>query len=328
MKNFLKNFSLCFFSILLVLMFIEIGLRLTGEKPRHLYDISNNEVITNDVDDELGWKPKVGIHKFKPWADGGKITFLTVEKDRSRLTGSNNDNFDKTIFIGGSITQGWAVNDDETFVFLLQKKFLNHKFYNFAVGGYGGYQSLLTLEKVLESKKKVKNVVYGFIPHHEVRNVAAGSWQYMLNTMSNRGFVRLPYASINKKNQLIRYDNSEYFKIPLAEFSSLLAKIEKRIMKVKSYRREKIQSEISLEIIRTMNDITLKKNGTFTLLILEDFNDIRSEKYKTFLKSNNINSIKCLMPKGKKFEVPGEGHPNEISHYKISKCIQEKLKIK
>ena len=34
------------------------------------------------------------------------------------------------------------------------------------------------------------------------------------------------------------------------------------------------------------------------------------------------------MPKGKKFEVPGEGHPNEISHYKISKCIQEKLKIK
>ena len=99
-------------------------------------------------------------------------------------------------------------------------------------------------------------------------------------------------------------------------------------MKIKSYNREKIQSEISLEIIRIMNDITLKKNGTFTLLILENFNDIRSEKYKTFLKSNNINSIKCLMPKGKKFEVPGEGHPNEISHYEISKCIQEKLKIK
>ena len=63
MKNFLKNFSLCFFSILLVLMFIEIGLRLAGEKPRHLYDISNNEVITNDMDDGLGWKPKVSIEE-------------------------------------------------------------------------------------------------------------------------------------------------------------------------------------------------------------------------------------------------------------------------
>ena len=60
---FLKNFSLCFFSILLILVFFEIGLRLAGEEPRHLYDISNNEVITNDVDEELGWKPEISFDK-------------------------------------------------------------------------------------------------------------------------------------------------------------------------------------------------------------------------------------------------------------------------
>ena len=74
-----------------------------------------------------------------------------------------------------------------------------------------------------------------------------------------------------------------------------------------------------------MNDLTLKKNGEFTLLFLEDFNDFRSRKYDTFLKANNISSIKCLMPKGKKYQVPGEGHPNGNSHYIIYECIQKKL---
>ena len=42
-----------------------------------------------------------------------------------------------------------------------------------------------------------------------------------------------------------------------------------------------------------------------------------------FLKANNIASIKCLMPKGKKYQVPGEGHPNGNSHYIIYECIQK-----
>lgn len=216
------------------MLFIELGLRLAGEKPRHLYDISKNEVITNEEDLRLGWIPKIGKHKFEPWAKKGKKTFLTINNDRSRFTGSKNKNLEKVIFIGGSITQGWAISDDETFAYLLQKNNLNHKVFNFAVGGYGGYQSLLTLEKVLKNKQKVKNVIYGFIPHHEVRNVAAGSWQYLLNTMSNRGFVRLPYASLDKKKELVHNNNSVYFKIPFGQYSSLLSKIEKRIMKIRS----------------------------------------------------------------------------------------------
>ena len=327
-KNFLKNFFLFFFSTILILLFIELGLRLAGEKPRYLYDISKNEVITNEEDLRLGWIPKIGRHKFEPWAQNGKRTFLTINEDRSRFTGSKSTNLEKIIFIGGSITQGWAINDDETFSYLLQKNDLDHKVFNFAVGGYGGYQSLLTLEKVLENKQKVKNVIYGFIPHHEVRNVAAGSWQYLLNTMSNRGFVRLPYASLGNEEELVHNNNSVYVKIPFGQYSSLLAKIEKRIMKIKSSSREKDQTKISLKIIKKMNDLTLKKNGKFILLVLEDFNDNRSLEYNDFLITNNISSIKCLLPKGEEYKVPGEGHPNGSSHSIIYKCIQKKLNEK
>ena len=76
-----------------------------------------------------------------------------------------------------------------------------------------------------------------------------------------------------------------------------------------------------------MNDITFDNGGKFTLLILEDFYDDRSEKYKSFLESNKISSIKCVMPTGLNFQVPGDRHPNEISNYQTYECIKKKLKI-
>ena len=64
-----------------------------------------------------------------------------------------NDEKEKIIFIGGSITQGWAVNDNESFPFIIQAKYPYYKVYNYGVGGYGGYQSLLRLEKVIKKKR-------------------------------------------------------------------------------------------------------------------------------------------------------------------------------
>jgi len=33
------------------------------------------------------------------------------------------------------------------------------------------------------------------------------------------------------------------------------------------------------------------------------------------------------MPTGLNFQVPGDGHPNEISNYQTYECIKKKLKI-
>ena len=78
--------------------------------------------LTNTSDLVLGWVPKTGKHKFKPWAKEGKKTYLTINEDKSRFSGDIAQNKEKIIFIGGSITQGWGVNDDETFSFFNQKK--------------------------------------------------------------------------------------------------------------------------------------------------------------------------------------------------------------
>ena len=96
------------------------------------------------------------------------------------------------------------------------------------MSGYGGFQSLLLLEKIFNNNKDIELVIYGYTPHHEVRNVAAGPWMYLLNFFSARGFVKLPYASIDKKNNLVRNKPIKYINLPFGYKSALIAKLEKK----------------------------------------------------------------------------------------------------
>ena len=323
----IKNYSLSFITVVLILVLIEILLRVTGSNPRIIRDFSLNEPITNIPDKNLGWSTKVGQHIFKPWSDEGKITTLTINEDKSRFTGNGNFHKKKIIFIGGSVTQGWAVDDLETFSSFLQKKTKKYKINNFGVGGYGGFQSLLLLEEIFTNYNDIELVVYGFTPHHEVRNVAAGSWMYLLNFFSTRGFVKLPYGSIDKENNLVKNEPIEYIKLPFGNKSALIAKLEKRIMKIKSLRREYNQFEISKAIINEMNKISNNNNSQFKFLLLEGLPKEKNDMYEKFLIENNIPLIDCPVPYGQEYVVKGEGHPSPLAHKFVSECIYKKLKI-
>ena len=323
----IKNYSLSFITVVLILVLIEILLRVTGSNPRIIRDFSLNEPITNIPDKNLGWSTKVGQHIFKPWSDEGKIKTLTINEDKSRFTGNDNFHKKKIIFIGGSVTQGWAVDDLETFSSFLQKKTKKYKINNFGVGGYGGFQSLLLLEEIFTNYNDIELVVYGFTPHHEVRNVAAGSWMYLLNFFSTRGFVKLPYGSIDKENNLVKNEPIEYIKLPFGNKSALIAKLEKRIMKIKSLRREYNQFEISKAIINEMNKISNKNNSQFKFLLLEGLPKEKNDMYEKFLIENNIPLIDCPVPYGQEYVVKGEGHPSPLAHKFVSECIYKKIEI-
>ena len=233
----------------------------------------------------------------------------------------------KIIFIGGSVTQGWAVDDLETFSSFIQRKNNKYKISNFGVGGYGAFQSLLLLEKIFNNDKDIELVIYGYIPHHEVRNVAAGSWMYLLNFFSTRGFVKLPYASIDKENNLVRNNPIKYINLPFGNKSALIAKLEKKIMKIKSLKREYKKFEISKAIITEMNKISIENNSEFKFLLLQELPKVKIDKYKEFLIKNNISLINCPVPIGNEYDVKGEGHPSPLAHKVISECIYKEIEI-
>ncbi len=330
-KKILQNFFLTFFSLIIIFLILEIFIRVVLEdSPRKKFDLESKGQPIPFIEDEiLGWKPKPGKHLFLPWSEGGGRTELTILDDGSRFNGQINSlKKQKIVFIGGSLTQGQAVDDTETFPWMLQKKINNYKIKNYGVGGYGGTQSLLKLKNIFEEQSNIKLVIYGFIPHHEIRNIASGSWMYLLkkNSRGTGGKVRLPYASLEKNNIRI-HKPKKYFEIPFGDKSALVAKIEKRILKIGSFKRSLKKNEISKKIILDMKKISKQNQSEFILLFL-NANEVPIKQfniYNQFLRENNIKFIKCQFPKGENFSVKGEGHPNKNGHRSISDCVFNKL---
>ena len=314
-----KNFLIIFFSLLIILLFLELVLRITGSSPRIDNLGRNEDPIIYKNDNEIGWVQKTGKYEFKPWSNEGKITKFSIEKDGSRINNIKINSDDHILFFGGSLTQGWAVDDEETFVKYFQELNKDFRILNYGVGGYGGYQSLKLQKKISENFNKINHIIYGFIDHHEVRNVAAGSWLYLLNKYSTRGHVLVPYGSIEngklKENPPIRY-----IKLPLSKYSALIAKIEKRIMKLKSNKREKNKFEISKLIIEEMFNHATQLNSKFSVLIL-DTTEESLQKYTSFFKEKKINFFHCPFPPHE--FVKGEGHPNSVGHKKVANCLNE-----
>ena len=87
--------------------------------------------------------------------------------DGSRATGSSQDvDAESLILVGGSLTQGFAVSDHETFAWKLQQKHPGVTVTKYGTGAYGTYQSLLTLEQVFARQETPALVLYGFYEGH------------------------------------------------------------------------------------------------------------------------------------------------------------------
>lgn len=317
--NIVKNILLIFFSFLVILFFLELVLRISGDSPRIDNLGRSSDPIIYKNDNNIGWVHKTGKYQFKPWSNEGKITNFTIEKDGSRKNSVQKNSGANILFFGGSLTQGWAVDDEETFTKYFQELNKDFRVLNYGVGGYGGYQSLKLQKKNSKNLDTIHHIVYGFIDHHEVRNVAAGSWMYLLNKYSTRGHVSVPYGSI-ENGQLKENPPIKYIKIPLSEYSALIAKIEKRLMKLKSNKREKDQFEISKLIITEMSNHAKQLNSKFSVLMLDSSEESLS-KYSIFFKEEKINFIHCPFPPNE--IVKGEGHPNSAGHKEVANCLNE-----
>ena len=115
------------------------------------------------------------------------------------------------------------------FSYKLQKKLANYKIKNYGQGGYGGVQSLLLLDEVLKKNNNTKLVIYGYIDHHEYRNVARGSWLRLLLRYSSTGHKnspKVPYAILSRNGSLLIKEPTGYLKLPLREKSALVTLTE------------------------------------------------------------------------------------------------------
>ena len=309
-------------SIIIITILLEVTLRFLGFEPWTYIKQDLNEPITNQYHPKIGWKPKEGIYIFPPFSKNGKYTKFTILKDGSRFSGKiSGDSEVDVLFIGGSFTQGWAVDDQETFPWFFQKKLPNLKVKNYGVGGYGTYQSFLLLEEILKKKNNIKIIIYSYIKAHPSRNIGDASWLSYLNKYSRRGHLSLPYVELDKNGNLIEHEPVEYLKLPFREYSALITRLEKKIMRIKLYSKYKDKTKITQKIILEMKKLSEKNGSKFIFANLDSVKDDLIP-YIEFSKKNKITFTDCgYTDVTDDYIVENDGHPNHKMHKLYADCI-------
>ncbi|MBN1364367.1 MAG: hypothetical protein JW976_06135 [Syntrophaceae bacterium] len=311
--------------VLISLVLAELTLRIFW--PLWGYSFDKNEPVMHEFDPVLGWKNKPG-HYIYPAYDGvGPDVRVIFLKDGSRATSGNvlrEKNGKNIILVGCSYTEGWAVSDQETFAWKLQKKFPHLNFYNYGTAGYSTYQSLLLLQRVIPFFKKSTIVIYGFTVGHEDRNLARSDWLFIMSLVSQRGQVYLPYVTIDSEGTLIRHAPERSAMFPFRKQSALIAFSEMLYVRFKTRGRLEQRNQATLKLVMEMQKLVNSYGAMLIIVILDGTNE-RANFYQILLQKNGILCFDCRVPPTPDLLVPGEGHPNDRLHSLWADCISSRL---
>lgn len=304
----------------LALAAAELALRLLGREvwSRRQRTLDRPAMIVRAPDAVRGWRNRPGSYD-SPY---GKVTILA---DGSRATSRTPPQSDrKIVFIGGSFTFGQSVADEETFAWQLQGSDPSRRYLNYGVGAYGSYQALLTLEELLAAGLPPDVVVYGYISHHQTRNVAATGWVRALSTVARAEAPALPYCVLREDGSLERRPPLAYPVWPLRETIVLPSFIGDRWL-IWSRRREGDRRRaVTQALLRELRDVCRDRGIRFVVALL-DVPRPGGGWEPRFLAAEGIETANCHMSLGNGLAVPRDGHPNGKGHARFAQCLAEAL---
>lgn len=310
------TFSLAtsFLSILGAILLGEAFLRLgAGIQPWQNYPVAGEPVI-HEPDAVLGWRNRPGNYVFSLTSDSGNLVKMSFVTDGSRVTDvSRQARQRKIVILGCSLTQGWTISDDETYAWKLQARFPNEEVSNYGTGGYGTYQSLLLLERLLSKPGPAPGiVVYGFASFHEDRNVAAWYWLKLLSMFSHRGHIGVPYCDLDLTiGGLRRHPPETYPNWPFKRSLATFVLAEESFARFESRQRVSQRRMVTEQLLLEMGRLCRDKGVRLLVALLAQ--ELGTTDYRAFLQQTGLQYADCLHPR---YGSPGfvavrDGHPNE-----------------
>jgi hypothetical protein len=311
----------------------EVTLRTAGISPwTDAIDPSKRTQPLYEPDLELGWRnrPANIALAARPGGEPLRWTFLA---DGTRSTAPEGHPGRPVVaLVGCSFTQGIGLSDRETYAWNLQLKRPELAIRNYGTGGYGTYQSLLVLERLFASLRSPRPdlVLYGFIEHHEIRNVAAPEWTRLLASTSSVGRVDLPYCSIDADGSLRRHDPEHYPIFPLMRYSSIANQLQQTFIDLVTDPRRSRRRQVTERLLAAMDD-TCRSNGVaFAVLLLHASQEVAAH-YREFCTSEGIACFDIVSPMTADLRLPNDNHPNAKQNLiwaeRIDQLIEAKLLV-
>jgi hypothetical protein len=311
----------------------ELAMRAMGYKPLHprtlIGDGSRPEIpIMTEKHPSLGWVNKPGTYNYPGFSADIESITVTILPDGGRRTMAIDSPLpvtqDKLILVGGSYIQGYAISDQETLAWKLQRRFPDAGVRNLGVPGYGAFQSLLALEDALPNIDGGKTIFYGYIGHHQLRNVLDTGWLEMFTKVGETSYFP-PYATIGEDGSLIRHPVSSSNTWPLRNSLALVNKAERAWLQYSSQGRADKHEAVNEKIVVEMQNLAESQEAKFIVLLLLD-TDIYTAGFIRFLDANDLDYLNCSPPAfGPEYRVVGEGHPNSKLNSVWEQCITNYL---
>jgi hypothetical protein len=326
-KQLLFSLVTAALAIGLVLGGAEILLRATGHGPWEPIFLDPAQPVIYQPDPVLGWRHKEGEYRFPAFSPRGRGARMRFEADGSRATGAAPGPGDGTIaIVGGSFTEGFAIDDDETFAWKLQERFPSLRVRNYGHGGYGTYQSLLLLEQLLAKRPTPVMALYGFYEGHEIRNVASADWLEMLSRTARRhSTISVPYATLARDGSIVRHRPEPYPLWPLYRSSAAITFLQSRYAQLLTRRRTAEREAVTERLLLEMQR-ACEASGTELLVTFLYLNSENKARYSELLASHDVAFADCARPLLPAYQVPVDGHPNEKLNEIWARCIADAIR--
>jgi hypothetical protein len=313
-------------SLSLIACFIvaEAALRVAGFEPA-MVAVKPFSESWAAIDPTYGWINRTG--SFVSDEPGNRT--MSFNDDGSRkdpFSGKEKKDLPLAIIIGCSYTQGYGIEDKETYASLLNQNRNDLKFINFGTGGYGAYQSSLRLEnEVRVLAKRPKLIIYGFIEDHLRRDVAAAEWAEALH-LGNAGTIVPPHVRLDKSDTGLRTMRGEirsgWFFEKQSALVHLAHQVANKVTLGSVTRKERL--EVMEKLITKMKVTSSSVDSHFLVIGL----DYASKDVSDQLQKLGPNFVDCRVPPSglsPEYRLGGIAHPNEKANMYWSRCISKAI---
>jgi hypothetical protein len=313
-------------SALVVLVLAEGLLRASGHAPHRAIERVRQEPLSVEADPVLGWRSQAGHAEAPSRTRPGEIRRKTVLADGRRITGGEAlPPGGEVVVLGCSYTHGHGLSDEESWPWLLQEQLPRRPVLNYGTSGFGTYQSLLMLERVLPGIASPSLVLYGFIAHHERRNVGDPRWLRHLDDPVRRGLPAAPWVWFAADGGLTRHAPEAYRPLPLHGWLALPAYLEEARDERVGSSRSGLGTEVALALMREMNALARSRGAVIGVVMLVA-SPGKIERYRAALEPDGALVLPCRIPESAEHWIPNDLHPNAAGNAVVARCVAAALR--
>ena len=322
----MKKTAFIFFTLIgFIMVFIlsaEVFVRMKGMKP---YKITRPEIAIEPggmfymKNDLLGYTHIPG--KFKITIKENFSFSVTNNENSYRVTQPiDQQEFyrekDEIWIMGCSYTYGWALNDEDTFPWLIQKKIPGYKINNYGVCGYGSIHSLIQIKELLKERNIPKIIIVTYATFHDLRNTFSRIRRRAVSRWNFLGPLTQPYASLDKNGhlKLHRADEVIYKPWPFTRMLALVYYLENK------YNNHEVRVaqpfQVSQAIFLEISKICREKGIKLIVAGIKENNQKKMRRMLDFCEKSGLSTVDISVDvENEKYShLPLDAHPNELAN--------------